>query len=91
MSDVVIALLEQSRAAHERSISVSRSWDASGKRWTVGDCQAASALLQEALTLREEAEALDPAHVSPAWAADRVPSAQLIAFYHAHLAIGASD
>jgi hypothetical protein len=57
----------------------------------VGDCQAASALLQEALTLREEAEALDPAHVSPAWAADRVPSAQLIAFYHAHLAIGASD
>lgn len=85
MSDVT-QLLEQSRTAHQRSISVSRSWDASGKAWSVGDLGQAKTWIQEALTAREQAEALDPTHTDPGWLSDPVDSTQLLAFYRAHLA-----
>lgn len=37
--------------------------------------------LWDALTLRQQAHAIDPRHADPAWADDAAPHADLMAFY----------
>ena len=65
------ALLEQSHAAHQRSLSVRGRIDRHGRISAPPQLRAAGAAVQEALRLRCEAHALDPEHLDPAWIEDQ--------------------
>lgn len=74
------ALLAQSRAAHDEYRKLAHK----GRKpsgW--------QAHLWDALTCREQAHALDPEHLDPAWSEDTAPHETLIAFYRKQLGVSA--
>lgn len=86
----VAALLAQSRAAHAQSFQHRGRIDAHGRAQTLPQLQSAGASIQNALSLRLEAHALDPDHLDPAWLEDTaankgVPSDVFIGFLGRYL------
>lgn len=63
-------LLEQSRAAHQRSLRARGRIDKHGRIGEAPQLRIAGGLIQEALSRRLEAHALDPDHHDPAWIED---------------------
>lgn len=84
------ALLAASRDAHHRFQVASGSIDTKGKVKNHPDYTAAAIAIREALSARQEAEAIDPAHVNPTWADDQsamrgISSDELVKFYKDYL------
>jgi len=65
-------LLRQSRAAHDRKKKAAGLTDKEGRITHRPNYQEAEAEIRTALELRNQAHALDPQQVSPAWAADQI-------------------
>jgi len=78
-------LLSQSRSAHTQ-FHVTDAVHLGNGHWAKGDQVDAASWLEKALSLRLEAHAADPQHADPAWAQDKVPHAELVAFYQTYLA-----
>lgn len=83
----VADLLAASRAAHERKKQHAGRADKHGNVTHPPNYGRAEAEIAEALRLRREAHGLDPEHLDPAWALDRVPHTKLMAFYEAYPSI----
>ncbi len=66
----VASLLERARAAHQRSHSHRGRIDKMGRIAQAPALTKAGAAIQEALSLRLEAKALDPEQQDPAWTDD---------------------
>lgn len=77
-------LLTASRAAHDRKKRSAGLIDKEGTVVAQPNYQVAEQHLAEALTLRLKAHELDPEHAASGWKQDRVPDAELIAFYVAY-------
>lgn len=77
------SLLRQSRAAHAEYHRLAAVY--TGSQWEAGDAEAARDALANALALRVDADAADPDHADPGWRADKVPHADLMAFYTKYL------
>lgn len=71
VADRVLALLAQSRAAHDRKKKAAGLTDKHGMVTRRPNYPEAEAEMALALTLRLDAHALDPNHESPAWGIDQ--------------------
>lgn len=85
-------LLAASRDAHTRKKHAAGTVDQQGTVTSQPNYPVAESHIAEALRLRLEADALDPAHTSPDWDADQrankgVSHDALIAFFRAYPAI----
>jgi hypothetical protein len=77
-------LLTASRAAHDAKKRSAGVIDRDGRVLAPPDYPSAEQHIVEALRLRLEAHALDPAHTASGWSADKAPDDKLIAFYVAY-------
>jgi hypothetical protein len=68
----IVALLGQSRAAHDRKKRAAGQTNKDGKVTRQPNYPEAEAEIREALRLRQQAHELDPEHQSPAWHADQL-------------------
>lgn len=68
----IMALLAQSRAAHDRKKKAAGLTDKTGAITSRPDYPTAEAAILTALDLRQQAHALDPEHLAPAWSTDQL-------------------
>lgn len=83
MSDVS-TLLQRSRQAHA-AFHARHTYLGQGKRQQGSEAQGKQSI-ELARELRAEAHQADPEHTDPAWQEDKVPHAEIVAFYDQYLA-----
>ncbi len=83
---IVAELLAASRAAHDQykaNLPRMTPTGVGGVAPSAGNPVDAKRYLTEAKRLRQEAQDADPSYADPAWAAEPVPHAEIMAFYQA--------